>query len=270
MFEQARSRRSAQRNCALRRRRVVDGSAGDSRLAAIRARPSASTPCHGKCPISDATSETPSALQPLLAAARAASRRNRTSSAATPLALTRPSSRPWKVHVASADQIFKPGTQRIDIGIETIGCKAGADGTLDTKSAKQRLRAVVAAAQGHSMAVEVTANLLCREAFDREGYDPAAIAVVSRPCTSTPLIAARPSSRRRVNRSSWVSTARQSSACMKSTAAPRPTAAAIGGVPASKRRGGERKLVLVRVTWLIIWPPVMNGGMAASKFAPAP
>ena len=114
-------------------------------------------------------------------APRAASRRNRTSNPARPLALTRPSSRLWKVHVASVDQIFKPGKQRFDIGIETIGCEAGAGGTVNAKSAKQRLRAVVAAAQGHSMAVEVTANLLCREAFDREGYDPAAIAGVSRP-----------------------------------------------------------------------------------------
>jgi len=40
------------------------------------------------------------------------------------------------VHVALVDQIIKPGKERIDIGIETIGCKAGAGGTVDTKSAK--------------------------------------------------------------------------------------------------------------------------------------
>ena len=45
------------------------------------------------------------------------------------------------VRITLVDQIVTPGKQRIDIGVETIGCKAGAGGTADTKSAKERLRA---------------------------------------------------------------------------------------------------------------------------------
>ena len=66
------------------------------------------------------------------------------------------------------DQIFQPGKQGIDIGIETVGCKAGAGGTVNAEGGKQRLRAVVTAAQGHSMVIEMTANLLGRKTFDRE------------------------------------------------------------------------------------------------------
>ncbi len=60
-----------------------------------------------------------------------------------------------------AQQVFKPREQRVDIVIDTIGRKAGAGSAVNTKGAQQRLRAVIAAAQGHPVAVEVTANLLC-------------------------------------------------------------------------------------------------------------
>ena len=149
---------------------------------------SASTPFHSKCPVGDATVELrcpPERLPRFSHSSRARPARGKPAGSnvqpGKTAGLTRPSSRLWKVHVASVDQIFKPGKQRFDIGIETIGCEAGAGGTVNAKSAKQRLRAVVAAAQGHSMAVEVTANLLCREAFDHEGYDPAAITGINRP-----------------------------------------------------------------------------------------
>src|SRR5581483_11720027 len=40
-----------------------------------------------------------------------------------------------------------------------------------------------------------------------------------------------------------------------------PLAGAIGGVPASKRGGGARKVAVSSVTCSIIWLPVMNGGI---------
>lgn len=60
-----------------------------------------------------------------------------------------------------AHQIFKPRDQRVDIAIEIIEREAGAGSAVNTKSAHQRLCAVIAAAQGHPVAVEVVANLLC-------------------------------------------------------------------------------------------------------------
>ena len=118
---------------------------------------SASTPFHSKCPVGDATVELrcpPERLPRFSHSSRARPARGKPAGSnvqpGKTAGLTRPSSRLWKVHVASVDQIFKPGKQRFDIGIETIGCKAGAGGTLDTKSAKQRLGAVVAGARANA------------------------------------------------------------------------------------------------------------------------
>jgi len=88
--------------------------------------------------------------------------------------------------VALVHQIFKPGKQGIDIGIEAIGRKAGAGGAVNSKRAEQGLRTVIAAAQGYSIAVEVTAHLLCRKAFDREGYDATTIARIGRSHNAQP------------------------------------------------------------------------------------
>jgi len=43
-----------------------------------------------------------------------------------------------------------------------------------------------------------------------------------------------------------------------------PMACALGGVPASKRRGGGREVASVSVTCSIIWPPHMKGGKSSS------
>ncbi len=53
--------------------------------------------------------------------------------------------------------------------------------------------------------------------------------------------------------------------CIQSSAAPRPIAPAIGGVPASNRRGGGRKVALASVTSSIICPLTRNGSSASTE-----
>jgi len=51
------------------------------------------------------------------------------------------------------------------------------------------------------------------------------------------------------------------------SAAPRPTAPAMGDVPASNRRGGALNVALVSDTSAIICPPARKGGMVSSSSA---
>ena len=52
---------------------------------------------------------------------------------------------------------------------------------------------------------------------------------------------------------------------MKSTATPSPIASAICEVPASNFPGSSVQVELVSKTCLIMWPPLMNGGISSSS-----
>lgn len=69
--------------------------------------------------------------------------------------------------LGSADHMLSR-EQRIYIAIEVIEREAGTRSAVDAKGMKQRLRAMISAAQGHSIAVEPAADRLGREAFDSE------------------------------------------------------------------------------------------------------
>ena len=78
------------------------------------------------------------------------------------------------------DQIVEPREQCIDVGIHGVGRDAGAGGTVNIQGAEQRLCAMIAAAQGHPVAVKVNADLLGRKALYSERDDSAAIMCVNR------------------------------------------------------------------------------------------
>jgi hypothetical protein len=61
--------------------------------------------------------------------------------------------------------------------------------------------------------------------------------------------------------------AAQSSVIIQSSAAARPMAWAMGGVPASKRCGGAAQVLAAGVTSAIMPPPPRKGGIRASASA---
>jgi hypothetical protein len=171
------------------------------------------------------------------------------------------------VSITLPGNLGKTCNEMINILFGRVGREAGARRALDPQRQHQRLRAVMAVPQRQSIGVEPAANVFRPHTGNGKGHDPASLQGSYGSYHANTLETGQRVEKPAGEPRSCSATASQSRRSIQRIAAPSPTAAPIGGVPASNRRGGSANSAASGDTLRIIWP---EGRHILQDFAAAP